>query len=58
MSTTQGNPPIDHTIGAGDTFYELAKAYYGDGNQWQRIADANPGVDANNLQIGQTIHIP
>lgn len=58
MSNKQGNPPTNHTIQSGDTFYELAKAYYGDGNQYNKIADANPGMNANNLQIGQTVRIP
>ncbi len=47
-----------HTIVSGDTFWDLAGAYYGDNNQWMRIRDANPGIDPYALSIGQVIVIP
>lgn len=60
MSNKQGQPTCQHTIEAGDTFSNLALAYYADGSDVnsQKIADANPGVSATNLQIGQPITIP
>ena len=60
MSNKQGNPPIGHKIEGGDTFSSLALAYYGDGSdeKSKKIADANPGVSATNLQVGQVIQIP
>lgn len=47
-----------HTIVAGDTLWDLAERYYGDGAHWRRIADANPGVEARDLEIGSTLVIP
>jgi nucleoid-associated protein YgaU len=47
-----------HTIKDSDTLFKLAEAYYGDGNQWQKIKNANPGINENNLQVGQEITIP
>jgi g-D-glutamyl-meso-diaminopimelate peptidase len=44
-----------YTIRQGDTLFELAKKYYttvGD------IITANPGIDPQNLRIGQSITIP
>lgn len=54
------HPPLDHRVQAGDTFSALAQAYYGDGSDAsaKRIADANPGVTATGLQVGQKLHIP
>jgi nucleoid-associated protein YgaU len=60
MSNKQGQPTCQHTIEAGDTFSDIALAYYGNGSeaQWQKIATANSGVSAENLQIGQQLTIP
>jgi len=44
-----------HTIRAGDTFYKLSIQY---GVSLESILKANPGVDPNNLQIGQVVCIP
>lgn len=46
---------VDYTIKKGDTFAEIAKAH---GTTVQAIEHANPGVNPNNLQIGQVIHLP
>ncbi|MGI6364254.1 MAG: LysM peptidoglycan-binding domain-containing protein [Bacillota bacterium] len=44
-----------YTIRAGDTFFTLAQRF---GTTVQAIQQANPGVNPNNLQIGQQICIP
>jgi LysM repeat protein len=44
-----------YTIQAGDTFFTLAQRF---GTTVQAIQQANPGVNPNNLQIGQQICIP
>lgn len=46
---------ILHTIKSGDTLYKLSQLY---GVSVNSIIAANPGVDPNNLQIGQNIKIP
>jgi 5'-nucleotidase / UDP-sugar diphosphatase len=46
-----------HTIVAGDTYWDLAERYYGDGAMWRMIADANP-YRAHALPIGATLVIP
>ena len=63
MVKKQGNPPIEHTVEKDDNLFEIAKAYYGDGNQWQKIAHANRDEKGNDLKAeslvpGQKIHIP
>jgi len=47
-----------YTVQKGDTLWKIATASYGNGNQWQRIAAANPGLTPSTLKAGQTITIP
>lgn len=44
-----------HVIGTGDTLFRLAQRY---DISFRAIVDANPGIDVENLQIGQEICIP
>jgi len=48
----------EHTIAAGDTLWDIAKARYGDGAKWTAIRDANPGISANRLKIGDKLTLP
>lgn len=36
--------PLTHIVAPGDTLWGIADAYYGDGERWQTIFDANVGV--------------
>lgn len=47
-----------HIIVRGDTLWHLANTYYGDGNAWARIAQANGIRDPRRLSVGQTVTIP
>jgi nucleoid-associated protein YgaU len=47
-----------YTVVSGDTFFSIAQKFYGDGNKYTLIEQANHGVDPNNLQIGQVLNIP
>jgi LysM repeat protein len=47
-----------HTIKSGDTLWDLAVKYYGDGNQWTKIQKANGGIDPYALAIGKKLIIP
>lgn len=50
-------PPnsTQHVVMRGDTYWKLSQTY---GVSVQSISDANPGVNADNLQIGSTLCIP
>ena len=50
-------PPnsTQHVVKEGDTFWRLSQAY---GVSVQNLVDANPGINADNLQIGSTLCIP
>ena len=47
-----------YQVKRGDTLFGIAKAHYGDGKQWNRIASANPGLSPQSLKAGQTIVVP
>ena len=36
--------PVTHAVAPGDTLWGIAATYYGDGERWQTIFDANVGV--------------
>ncbi len=39
-------------------FWKISEIAYGHGKYWARIDKANPGVDSDNLRVGQKILIP
>jgi hypothetical protein len=39
-----------HVIARGDTYWDLAKQYYGDPQMWSKIDEANPGMRARGLE--------
>ena len=47
-----------HVVRRGETFFSIAKASYGDGKQWKKLASANPSVSASHLKVGQVIVVP
>lgn len=48
-----------HTVESGDTLWALAKRFYSDGNQYPKIAAANPSIKNPNLiYVGQVLTIP
>lgn len=53
MACPTGSMP--YTIKAGDTFYLIARTF---GISVDALMAANPGVNPNNLQIGQVICVP
>ena len=47
-----------HTVVAGDTMFNIAKQYLGDGNRYMELAKANNIPNADHIEIGQVITIP
>jgi nucleoid-associated protein YgaU len=47
-----------YTVKKGDTLFSIAKQNYGNGNQWQKIVQANPGLSPSTLKAGKTIVLP
>jgi 5'-nucleotidase len=46
-----------HVIVKGDTYWDLAKKYYGDGEAWKKIRDAND-MRPRFLHIGAELTVP
>ena len=42
----------------GDTLYDIAQLYWGDGDRWAWLAADNGNVSPDTLQIGQKLYIP
>jgi len=50
-----------YTVQPGDTLYLIAQKFYGDGNLWNLIYDANRnalGPNPNHIQVGMVLVIP
>ena len=47
-----------HVIASGDTLWDIAKAAYGDGTLWRKIAKANGNPRPRALHIGRELSIP
>jgi nucleoid-associated protein YgaU len=50
-----------YTIKEGDTLYDIAEQFYGDGNEWEKIYQANQEVIGDNPDLilpGQQLTIP
>ncbi len=50
--------PKIHIVKKGDTFYSLAKKYYGKAKYWPVIGNANPDASPTKLRVGQRLVIP
>ena len=58
---TQPSPPTrDYTIKSGDSLSKIAKEFYGNAGDWQKIYQANKDKikDPNLIHPGQKIIIP
>jgi len=50
---------FNYRVKSGDSLYMLGLRFYGDGDGWQLIFQANPTInDPKNIQVGQVILIP
>jgi len=55
MSTQSTTP---YTIQSGDTLFAIAKRFYGDGEKYPLILQANPLANPNQIEVGQVLLIP
>jgi nucleoid-associated protein YgaU len=53
-------PTRTHVVAKGDSLSKIARQYYGDANQWQRIYEANRDQISNPdlIHPGQNLKIP
>lgn len=50
--------PRTHTVASGDTLFNIAKEYLGDGNRYMELAQANNIANPDHIEVGQVITIP
>ena len=61
MTAQTGATGHRHVVEPGDDLWSLAEEFYGHGQEWRRIATANPDVltgGPDRLQVGWTLIIP
>jgi nucleoid-associated protein YgaU len=47
-----------YTVQAGDNLSKISKHFYGDANQYMKIAEANNLADPDKIRVGQELKIP
>ena len=47
-----------YTVKAGDNLSKISKLFYGDANQYSKIAKANDLADPDKIKVGQSLRIP
>jgi 5'-nucleotidase len=47
-----------YKVKKGESLWSIAEARYGNGHKWKAIAAANPRIDPDRVQAGQTITLP
>lgn len=47
-----------YEVKKGDTLFTIARSYLGKGSLWQRIVQANPGIDPHKIHPGLRVKIP
>ncbi|MFB2602057.1 5'-nucleotidase C-terminal domain-containing protein, partial [Rhizobium phaseoli] len=57
-SAPAATTPSTHVIAAGDTFWDLAVTFYGDGTLWRKLSDANGTPTPHHLRVGMDILVP
>lgn len=61
-TTWAGSPTVqtiaNYQVQRGDTMFKIAKWWYGNGNRWIDICNANTVRDCNNLAVGTVLALP
>lgn len=49
---------LTYRVQRGDSFWSIARAFYGDGHHWTEIRDANPRHSGDGLEVGEQLRVP
>jgi len=58
LTSPQAGAQQIHVVESGETLTSIASQYYGNGNKFKLILDANPGLNPNRLKLGAKLIIP
>ncbi|MGC9453990.1 MAG: LysM peptidoglycan-binding domain-containing protein [Phycisphaerae bacterium] len=47
-----------YVVKRGDTLWSISERLLGDGQRWREIVEMNPGLDPQEMRIGQELRIP
>jgi len=56
ITVAQGNQT--YTVKSGDNLSKISKLFYGDANQYHKIAEANGIDNPDKIRVGQSLTIP
>ena len=56
--TNTGGPNQTYTIASGDNLSKVSKLFYGDPNQYAKIAQASGISNPDHIQVGQSVTVP
>ncbi|MBX4205900.1 LysM peptidoglycan-binding domain-containing protein [Candidatus Microgenomates bacterium] len=54
---TSNETKITYKVSKGDTLWSISEKYYGDGFQWEKIAQSN-GLTNSTIEVGADLNIP
>ncbi len=57
-ATQAATAPTSHVVVKGDTLWDLAVKFYGNGEAWKTISSANGKPNPKKLAIGEALEIP
>jgi len=55
---TSGGDEQAYTVKSGESLSKIAKRFYGEANEYNKIAEANHIDDPNRIQVGEELTLP
>jgi len=56
--TPRSSRTVEYVVQPDDSMWTIAQRWFGDGLRWREIADGNPDINPERLQVGQRLQLP